>query len=282
MTRQTSHPGAPHSGRSYEAGEERPRAVFFDVGWTLIHPRQSLWETLARVGRAAGAHVAAADCEARLHALWRQAQAHAAAAFRADAAFSDSDEEFSALFRHLALAAFAGAGLAGEVEPLVERFVDALGDRNAWQVYPEVPEVLRALRGDGYVLGVVSNASSDLADFLAHLGVGAFFDFVVASAAEGAKKPDRRIFGRALDLAGTPPAQTLHVGDLALEDVVGARNAGLRAVLIHRGAQSLFPSFPPDVPEAAAGAPVVRDLRELRALLGAAAPRGDGAGLKRS
>ena len=54
---------------------------------------------------------------------------------------------------------------------------------------------------------------------------------------------------------------------LALEDVIGARNAGVPVALIHRGPLSLFPSFPPDLPAEAAGTPVVSDLEELRALL---------------
>ena len=54
---------------------------------------------------------------------------------------------------------------------------------------------------------------------------------------------------------------------LALEDVLGARNAGVPVALIHRGTRSLFPSFPPDLPAEAAGTPVVSDLTELRTLL---------------
>jgi len=38
-----------------------------------------------------------------------------------------------------------------------------------------------------------------------------------------------------------------HVGDLALEDVLGARNAGVPVALINGAHSSLFPSFPPDL-----------------------------------
>jgi putative hydrolase of the HAD superfamily len=178
------------------------------------------------------------------------------------------------MFRQLAMAAFARAGVTCDLAALVDRFVAALSDRDAWQLYAEVPGVLARLRADGFVLGVVSNASSDLADFLRDLGVAGFFDFIVASAAEGTKKPDPRLFARALGIAGAAPDEVLHVGDLALEDVLGARRAGLDAVLIDRGSLGLFPSFPPALPPEAGETRVVRDLEELRRLLDGNGPGG--------
>jgi FMN phosphatase YigB (HAD superfamily) len=60
----------------------------------------------------------------------------------------------------------------------------------------------------------------------------------------GTKKPDRRIFEYALGRAGVEAAHAAHVGDMYLEDVLGARNVGVRPFLIDRGRNSLFPGFP--------------------------------------
>ena len=49
---------------------------------------------------------------------------------------------------------------------------------------------------------------------------------------EGVEKPDPRLFRIALDRAAARPESTIHVGDLYQVDVVGARAAGLRAVLL--------------------------------------------------
>jgi putative hydrolase of the HAD superfamily len=57
---------------------------------------------------------------------------------------------------------------------------------------------------------------------------------VVTSAGAGARKPDPAIFARALELAGCEAAEALHVGDTAVEDVEGARAAGIPALLIDR------------------------------------------------
>ena len=48
----------------------------------------------------------------------------------------------------------------------------------------------------------------------------------------GFEKPDPRIFHHALRVAGASPETTLHVGDLYDADVVGARAAGVHALLL--------------------------------------------------
>ncbi len=243
------------------------RAVFLDVGWTLIRPVRSMWETLSDVAAAAGHHLPADECEARFHALWQASQEGAVAAFRPDAEYVDSDEEFAGVFRQLAQAAFASAEIPDARGELAGTFARAIGSREGWGVFPDVFEVLGELRARGLALGVVSNAASDLPAFLEWLGLAPFFDVILASAAEGRKKPDRRLFQRALDRTGAVAADTIHVGDMAFEDVLGARNAGVRAALMHRGRESLFPSFPPLLPEAVGEALVVSGLRELLPLL---------------
>ena len=62
------------------------------------------------------------------------------------------------------------------------------------------------------------------------LGLSAFFDVVLISEAEGLKKPDRRLFQRALDQCGVDASETVFVGDHPEVDVAGARAAGLVAV----------------------------------------------------
>ena len=52
------------------------------------------------------------------------------------------------------------------------------------------------------------------------------------SADEGVEKPDPRLFEIALARSGARAETTLHVGDLYSVDVVGARSAGLHAVLL--------------------------------------------------
>jgi putative hydrolase of the HAD superfamily len=59
--------------------------------------------------------------------------------------------------------------------------------------------------------------------------------FVVDSNVVGISKPDPRIFALGLQAAGTAPEETVHVGDSYFVDVIGARQAGLGAVLFDPG-----------------------------------------------
>jgi putative hydrolase of the HAD superfamily len=110
----------------------------------------------------------------------------------------------------------------------------AMLDALEFAPYPDVTPALRRLRADGVRLVIASNWDCSLADWLAPLGLLELVDGVVTSAVVGAAKPDPALFRRALELAGAPAAEAVHVGDSLENDVEGARAAGLRALLLVR------------------------------------------------
>ena len=121
-------------------------------------------------------------------------------------------------------------------------------------VYYDVPAALRALRGAGHRLVVVSNWDVSLHEMLRATGLRALVDGAVSSAEAGVPKPGAGIFERALALVGGRAEDALHAGDSLEHDVAGARAAGLRPVLVARGGP------PPAVPS---GVSVIRSLAEL-------------------
>jgi putative hydrolase of the HAD superfamily len=124
-----------------------------------------------------------------------------------------------------------------------------------FRAYPDVLPALAELRERGAALVIASNWDCSLADWLEPTGIMELVDGVVTSAEVGTAKPDRRVFERALVIAGVPASAALHVGDKVDNDVEGARAAGVRAVLLQREGD------PPP------GVEAVRSLRELAALL---------------
>ena len=78
---------------------------------------------------------------------------------------------------------------------------------------------------------VVSNANGTLQAKFERLGLAPYFDALFDSHVEKVEKPDRRFFEIALERSGSERATTVHVGDFYEIDVVGARNAGLAAIL---------------------------------------------------
>lgn len=104
---------------------------------------------------------------------------------------------------------------------------------NLWEYVPAyVVPFLETLRGRGLRLVVVSNANGTLLKHMDRLDLTRRFDCVLDSADEGVEKPDPRFFDIALARSGARKDTTIHVGDLYYVDVVGARNAGLRGVLL--------------------------------------------------
>lgn len=104
---------------------------------------------------------------------------------------------------------------------------------NLWEFVPDpVRPALGALRDLGLSLTVVSNANGTLCAHMARVGLEGLVDCVLDSYDERVEKPDPRLFEIALERSGAARETTIHVGDLYNVDVVGARNAGIRAVLV--------------------------------------------------
>jgi len=86
------------------------------------------------------------------------------------------------------------------------------------------------------VTGVISNSNGTIDSLLQALGLRPYLDFVLDSGVVGVEKPDPRIFRMALERAGVAPHEAVFVGDLYSIDVLGARAAGLSAILLDPGA----------------------------------------------
>ncbi len=104
---------------------------------------------------------------------------------------------------------------------------------NLWEYVPDaVRPALGELRDLGLRLTVVSNANGTLCAHMKRIGLGELLDCVLDSHDERVEKPDPRLFEIALDRSRARRETTIHVGDLYNIDVVGARSAGLRGVLV--------------------------------------------------
>jgi HAD superfamily hydrolase (TIGR01509 family) len=106
-------------------------------------------------------------------------------------------------------------------------------ESNLWEVVlPGVPEALVKLRALGLRTVVVSNANGTLRAKLERLGLDGLVDHILDSDEVGVEKPDPRIFQLALEAARASAEAAVHVGDMYEVDVVGARAAGIRAVMV--------------------------------------------------
>jgi putative hydrolase of the HAD superfamily len=121
----------------------------------------------------------------------------------------------------------------GLPQTLAERLTTHFQDTYASfsRCFPEVPSALADLRAHGMKLGIITNGSTKMQeDKIRQLGITNLVDDVVISEQEGLRKPDRRIFDRALQRLCVEAIDGWYVGDHPVVDIRGAFDAGLTAV----------------------------------------------------
>ena len=225
------------------------KAVFLDLGDTLVTERTGRASVYAAVARAHGLAAREVEVAAAMARVHRELpQRLAGGAFR----YSD------AWFRVFQERVFAGFELpTARFEALSRELFAAFEDAPTFRLHEGAQELCAELRalGVGLVLGLLSNWSTRLPRLLAALGIAGHFDHVLGSAELELEKPDPALFRLALARAGVAPAQALHAGDRLELDVQGAIAVGMQAILVdHAGLHD----------PAALPCPRVQSLPELR------------------
>ena len=199
--------------------------VLLDAGNTLAGMDMAL---LADVATAEGVAVTP-DALARAEAAARPAVSRAVAA----GASGEARTTFVVYVEAMLAALGRPPADCRAVAPRLAAAVKRVPTTRLWaRVLPGVPAALGRLRAAGLGLVVVSNSDGTCEETLVRLGLRDAVDAVVDSMRVGFEKPDPRIFAAALATCGATPARGVHVGDLYDVDVIGARRAGLRAVLL--------------------------------------------------
>ncbi len=104
--------------------------------------------------------------------------------------------------------------------------------RKRLRLYPQVQETLDQLRPH-YRMAVVSDAQSAYAvPELRAVGLLNYFNPIIVSGDYGYRKPDPRLFQKALDALQVEPEQALFLGNDLYHDILGAQQVGMKAILV--------------------------------------------------
>lgn len=108
---------------------------------------------------------------------------------------------------------------------------------------------LRRARADGWRIAIATNGEQPQIDKIERVGLRPLVDAVAVSAFDGSTKPDPGLMRIAAERAGATLDGAWMIGDDPVNDVQGARAAGIRSVWVRRGR-----SWPSDLPEPTAAA----------------------------
>ncbi len=188
--------------------------IFFDVGNTLLFPNRA--RILAPV---------AGEQHPTLGA-WQALERRTKQEFDQGVMTGKVDHGFWWTF-HTHLLNDLGAFDDGVRDQLVR---NTQNSANWDQILPGTRDVLDRIRHK-YSTAVISNADGRIDAVLRRCGICDCFSSITDSGIVGQEKPHPAIFAAALQAMNANPAESLYVGDVYSVDYVGARNAGMQAVL---------------------------------------------------
>jgi HAD superfamily hydrolase (TIGR01509 family) len=196
---------------------EPVKAIFFDVGNTLLFPD---WNK-----NLAALH------QRKIHPTLQQLQSFERKTKNEFDAILKSGSAVDHGFWYMFYSHLLES-LAIEDSALLDQLVTSTRLSANWCVIrPGTREALLRL-AKKYRLAVISNADGKIAQVLERCGIADCFEVIVDSGIVGVEKPHPRIFAEALTATGSAPGESLYVGDIYSVDYLGAKAAGMEAILM--------------------------------------------------
>src|SRR5258708_37491797 len=116
-------------------------------------------------------------------------------------------------------------------DPVRNALIENTQNSANWdQILPGTRDALQRLREE-YEIAVISNADGKIDAVLQRCGIADCFASITDSGNVGYEKPHPAIFEAALREIKATASESLYVGDVYSLDYVGARNAGMQAIL---------------------------------------------------
>jgi len=190
------------------------RVIFFDVGNTLLFPNRA--RMLAPIP--SNRHPTLEQ--------WQALERRTKAEFDQEMQSGRVDHSFWWIF-HTYLVAELNESADGLVQELVR---NTQNSANWDQILPGTREALDRIRHK-YRTAVISNADGKIENILSRSGIADCCESITDSGIVGYEKPRREIFEAALNAMNASPDESLYVGDVYSVDYLGARNAGMQAIL---------------------------------------------------
>ena len=190
------------------------RVIFFDVGNTLLFPNRA--KMLAPIS---------SDRHPTLE-QWQTLERRTKKEFDLGMQSGRVDHGFWWTFHTYLLEEL------GEDTTVREELVENTQKSANWdQILPGTRDALERI-GQNFRIAVISNADGEIERVLSRCGIADCFESITDSGIVGVEKPRPEIFEAALTSMQARADESLYVGDVYSVDYIGARNAGMQAVLL--------------------------------------------------
>jgi putative hydrolase of the HAD superfamily len=209
--------------------QQRVRAVFFDAAGTLFETRGSVGEIYEYYAARYGGKSDPRRLQEGFKRAFTEIEPLTFPPGTPGEEVRAGEREW---WRRLVARVFAEEPPLRDFDGFFEEVFAAFAGASCWRLMEGTEWVLAELRRRGYRLGVISNFDTRLLPLLDALGLRGYFETVHLSTLSGAAKPSSRIFATALAAFDLAAAQACHVGDHPREDLQGALDAGMRAILL--------------------------------------------------
>lgn len=122
---------------------------------------------------------------------------------------------------------------ANIAESAVKKVRDIIKRKDNYVLYSDAVFVLNYLKNKEIKNVILSNNYPDLKEVLIKLDILKYFDDIIISAIEGYDKPRKELFNIAK--SKFPNSKYYMIGDNVNADIIGASNADMTTILVHKG-----------------------------------------------
>ncbi len=200
------------------------KCIFFDLGWTLLEPCSGDWlfshkfyEMFSRE------KINKIDPQ-----LWQHAYNVAYAPFIENPKMSSEQEQVER-FTRFYLTLFDLAKIDGGFKEAVTLAVDMIENVKTTALIEGAKETLKALKNQGYRIGIISNTWPSVDRIMQTFGLDEFVNQCSYSYQLGYSKPDVEIYNDALEKSGCLPQECVFVDD-QLNNLDVAKQLGMHGV----------------------------------------------------
>lgn len=207
------------------------KAVFFDVGATLLTPKENEGVTFTQLAGELGISIDPQEVIEKIplmyglyEQLYEQDDSFWGDAVRAQAIWIEMYEYMASLL-----------GIPQQQHrELAQTVYHYYFSSQAWRLYDDVLPALELLQERGLRMGLISNWDSTLSSIVEGLNLSHYFETIISSADVRLHKPMPEIFQLALKRLDIEAEEALHVGDHLHADAKGAEAVGITPLLLDR------------------------------------------------